>query len=167
LLTSSDVGFAQSYMAGEWSTPDLHALLTVLSATSHEKPTERRPRLRIARRLRHALNRNTRRGSRRNITAHYDLGNAFYGFWLDAGMNYSSALFNAAPQSLEQAQEAKLDRVTELLALRGGEHVLEIGCGWGSLAQRLAQRHSCRVLGLKRAARVRMSAISRPTGTAL
>ena len=148
LLTSGDVGFAQSYMAGEWSTPDLHALLTVLSATSQDNPTAQTPRLRIARRLRHALNRNTRRGSRRNIAAHYDLGNAFYGFWLDAGMNYSSALFNAAPQTLDEAQEAKLDRVTELLALRGGEHVLEIGCGWGSLAQRLAQRHSCRVLGL-------------------
>ncbi len=148
LLTSGDVGFAQSYMAGEWSTPDLHALLTVLSATSQDNPSARAPSLRIARRLRHALNRNTRRGSRRNIAAHYDLGNAFYQRWLDAGMNYSSALFSAVPQSLDQAQEAKLDRVTELLALRGGERVLEIGCGWGSLAQRLAQRHSCRVLGL-------------------
>ncbi len=148
LLTSGDVGFAQSYMAGEWSSPDLHALLTVLSATSQNNPTARAPVLRMARRLRHALNRNTRRGSRRNIAAHYDLGNAFYQRWLDAGMNYSSALFSAGPQTLEQAQEAKLDRVIELLALRGGEHVLEIGCGWGSLAQRLAQRHSCRVLGL-------------------
>ena len=148
VLTSGDVGFAQSYMAGEWSTPDLHALLTVLSAISQENRTAPRPRLRIARRLRHALNRNTRRGSRRNIAAHYDLGNAFYGLWLDAGMNYSSALFNAATQTLDQAQEAKLDRVTELLAWRGGEQVLEIGCGWGSLAQRLAQSHSCRVLGL-------------------
>ena len=148
LLTSDDVGFAQSYMAGEWSTPDLHALLTVLCASYQDNPTARKLTLRIARRVRHALKRNTRRGSRRNIAAHYDLGNAFYGSWLDSGMNYSSALFNAAAQTLEQAQDAKLDRAIELLALEGGEHVLEIGCGWGTLAQRLAQRHSCQVLGL-------------------
>ena len=148
LLTSGDVGFAQSYMAGEWSTPDLHALLTVLNACYEDNPTPRTPTLRIARRVRHALNRNTRRGSRRNIPAHYDLGNAFYEFWLDSGMTYSSALFNAATQTLEQGQEAKLDRAIELLALGGGEDVLEIGCGWGTLARRLAQHHSCRVLGL-------------------
>jgi cyclopropane-fatty-acyl-phospholipid synthase len=148
LLRSGDVGFAQSYMAGEWSTPDLHALLTVLNARFQNNPTARMPKLRAARRVRHALNRNTRRGSRRNIAAHYDLGNAFYRCWLDSGMNYSSALFSAGPQSLEQAQDAKLQRVTELLALRGGEDVLEIGCGWGSLALRLAQHHACRVLAL-------------------
>jgi cyclopropane-fatty-acyl-phospholipid synthase len=148
LLTSGDVGFGQSYMAGEWSTPDLHALLTVLCAAFEDTPTAPMLTLRIARRIRHALNHNTRSGSRRNIAAHYDLGNAFYECWLDSGMNYSSALFNAASQTLEQAQEAKLERVIQLLALRGGEHVLEIGCGWGSLAQRLSQRHSCQVLGL-------------------
>jgi cyclopropane-fatty-acyl-phospholipid synthase len=148
LLTSDDVGFAEAYMAGEGSTPDLHALLTVLCASYQDNPTAGRFTLRVARRVRHALNRNTRRGSRRNIAAHYDLGNAFYRFWLDAGMNYSSALFNAASETLEQAQDAKLERVIELLELRGGEHVLEIGCGWGSLARRLSQHHSCQVLGL-------------------
>jgi cyclopropane-fatty-acyl-phospholipid synthase len=148
LLTSDDVGFAESYMAGEWSTSDLHALLTVLCASYQDNPKAGRLTLRIARRVRHALNRNTRRGSRRNIAAHYDLGNAFYRSWLDSGMTYSSALFNDASQTLEQAQDAKLDRAIELLALKGGEHVLEIGCGWGTLARRVAQRQSCRVLGL-------------------
>ena len=148
LMTSDDVGFAESYMAGEWSTPDLHALLTVLCASYQDNPTAGKLTLRIARRVRHALKRNTRRGSRRNIAAHYDLGNTFYGSWLDSGMTYSSAMFDGAAQTLEQAQDAKLDRAIELLALEGGEQVLEIGCGWGTLARRLAQRQSCQVLGL-------------------
>jgi cyclopropane-fatty-acyl-phospholipid synthase len=99
-------------------------------------------------RLRHALNRNTRRGSRRNIAAHYDLGNEFYAHWLDAGMSYSAALFSSADQRLEEAQNAKLDRVLDLLEMSGGEQVLEIGCGWGSLADRLIGRCSCTLTGL-------------------
>ena len=94
------------------------------------------------------MNRNTRRGSRRNIAAHYDLGNEFYGQWLDPGMTYSAALFSTADQTLEEAQDAKLDRVISLLDLAGGERVLEIGCGWGSLAERLMDRHNCTVTGL-------------------
>jgi cyclopropane-fatty-acyl-phospholipid synthase len=148
LLASGDVGFAESYMAGEWSTPDLHALLELISAGCADNPRAWMVPSRIVRRIRHVLNRNTRRGSRRNIAAHYDLGNEFYLHWLDAGMSYSSGLFNAPAQTLEQAQDAKLDRVIELLQLNGGERILEIGCGWGSFAQRLAERHACRVVGL-------------------
>ncbi len=93
------------------------------------------------------MNRNTRRGSRRNIAAHYDLGNEFYQQWLDAGMSYSAGVFSSVDETLEQAQNAKLDRVVSLLDLVGGERVLELGCGWGSLADRLAQKR-CNLTGI-------------------
>jgi cyclopropane-fatty-acyl-phospholipid synthase len=98
--------------------------------------------------LRHALNRNTRHGSRRNIAAHYDLGNAFYSQWLGPGRTYSSGLYLPACRTLEEAQRAKLDRVIELLAISDGERVLEIGCGWGSLAEQLIALHGCTVTGI-------------------
>ncbi|RZI39210.1 class I SAM-dependent methyltransferase, partial [Herbaspirillum sp. HC18] len=82
-----------------------------------------------------------------NITAHYDLGNDFYRHWLDGSMTYSSALYEAPTDTLETAQQRKLDRIVEMLALSGGEHVLEIGCGWGALAERLA-REGCRVTAI-------------------
>jgi len=149
LVSGWDIGFAESYIAGEWSSPDLVALLTLACNNSDlVKPLKalRGPRLWL--RLRHAMNRNTRRGSRRNVAVHYDLGNEFYQQWLDPGMTYSSALFSRAGQTLEEAQDAKLDRVISLLDLAGGEKVLEIGCGWGSLAKRMMERHSCAVTGL-------------------
>jgi cyclopropane-fatty-acyl-phospholipid synthase len=149
MILSWDVGFAEGYIAGEWSSPDLVALLKLASNNSAAaKPLKalRTPRFWL--RLRHAMNRNTRRRSRRNIAAHYDLGNEFYRQWLDAGMTYSAALFSRADQTLEEAQNAKLDRVAALLDLSGGEKVLEIGCGWGSLAERLTYQHGCTVTGL-------------------
>ena len=94
------------------------------------------------------VNRNSRRGSRRNIAAHYDLGNDFYEQWLDAGMTYSSGLFSSAGETLEEAQDAKLERVIDMLGLSGGETVLEIGCGWGGLAERLMDRRDCVVTGV-------------------
>ena len=90
---------------------------------------------------------NTRRGSRRNIAAHYDLGNDFFGAWLDKGMSYSSALYRDT-ETLEQAQEQKLDRIVQLLDLRGDERILEIGCGWGALAERLVQSFDATVLAI-------------------
>ncbi len=149
LFTGWDIGFAESYMAGDWSTPNLFALLTLMCRNSWASEAIRvscPPRAWHS--LRHALNRNTRRGSRRNIAAHYDLGNAFYAQWLDAGMTYSSALYSAPSKTLEAAQRAKLDRVVDLLALSGGQEVLEIGCGWGSLAERMIAEHGCAVTGL-------------------
>ena len=149
LLTSGDLGFAEGYLAGEWSTPDIHAFLSAAGRRSNDaisfeglKPPQPLTR------LRHALNRNTRRGSRRNIAAHYDLGNEFYRLWLDSGMNYSSAIYSSPGQSLEDAQRAKLDRVIDGLRLSGGEHVLEIGCGWGGLAERIIEPTRSRVTGL-------------------
>ena len=149
LLSGWDVGFAEAYIAGECSSPNLDALLTLASqnsALAEPLKTLRMPR--IWPRLCHAMNRNTRRGSRRNISAHYDLGNQFYEQWLDAGMQYSAALFSAPDQTLENAQDVKLDRVTSLLDLAGGESILEIGCGWGALAQRLLKTHDGRITGI-------------------
>ncbi len=149
LAWSGAVGFAEGYIAGDWSSPDLAALLTVAAQNRDSlEPFAGMPAPRLRDRLRHAINRNTRGGSRRNIAAHYDLGNAFYRHWLDAGMTYSSALFSSRVQSLEQAQAHKLDRVIEWLDPAGGEHVLEIGCGWGSLAERLLDFRDCRLTGI-------------------
>jgi len=149
LASSWDIGFAEAYSAGEWSSSNLVALLKLASHNSAlAEPLKflRMPRFWL--RVRHAMNRNTRRGSRRNIAAHYDLGNEFYQQWLDPGMTYSAGLFSSVDQTLVQAQDAKLDRVLSLLDLAGGENVLEIGCGWGSFAERILQRHDCSVTGV-------------------
>lgn len=140
LISSGDIGFAQAYCAGEWSSPNLVALLELAYENSPlMSPLKPLRASGFWLRLRHAMNCNTRRGSRRNIAAHYDLGNAFYQQWLDAGMSYSAGLYSFVGQTLEQAQDAKLDRVLSLLELTSGERVLEIGCGWGGLAERLVQ----------------------------
>ena len=149
LFSNWDIGFAEAYSAGEWSSPNLVALLKL--ACHNRNMAEPLKFLRTPRfwlRLRHAMNRNNRRGSRRNIAAHYDLGNEFYQQWLDPGMTYSAGLFSSMNQTLEQAQDAKLNRVLSLLDLAGGEKVLEIGCGWGSLAERIMERHDCSVTGV-------------------
>jgi cyclopropane-fatty-acyl-phospholipid synthase len=149
LASSSDIGFAEAYSDGQWSSSNLVALLKLAShniALAEPLKFLRTPRFWL--RLRHAMNRNTRRGSRRNITAHYDIGNEFYQQWLDPSMTYSAGLFSSMNQTLEQAQDAKLDRVLSMLDLAGGEKVLEIGCGWGSLAERILQRHDCSVTGV-------------------
>jgi len=150
LLAAGDIGFAESYMAGDWSTLDLTALIE-LAACNHASMNASLNGSRVARfvnRLRHLSRRNSRAGSRRNIPAHYDLGNDFYAAWLDAGMSYSAALYTHPDQTLEMAQAAKQDLVLDTLSLRGGELVLEIGCGWGGLAERLAREHGCDVVGL-------------------
>jgi cyclopropane-fatty-acyl-phospholipid synthase len=147
--TGSDVGFAEAYRAGEWSSPNLNALFNLACANDNiVEPTWFHSLLGCGRRIQHALNRNTRRGSRRNISAHYDLGNDFYRQWLDAGMSYSSALFSSTGQTLDEAQNAKLDRILDLLDMAGRERVLEIGFGWGSLAERMLDRSECTLTGL-------------------
>jgi cyclopropane-fatty-acyl-phospholipid synthase len=157
LLRDGDIGFAESYIDGDWSSPDLAALIA-LAARNREALNGTLSGTwwrRIADRRQHRNRENTRHGSRRNIADHYDLGNAFYTKWLDASMCYSSGVFPCdlpAQQSmtsptLEAAQARKLDEIERLLMLQGGERVLEIGCGWGALAIRLAQR-GCDVLAL-------------------
>jgi cyclopropane-fatty-acyl-phospholipid synthase len=149
LLTSGDLGFAEGYLAGEWSTPNIYSFLRAAGRSSNDAPSFEalRPPQPITK-FRHALNRNTRRGSRRNIAAHYDLGNDFYQLWLDSSMSYSSAIYSSPGQTLEDAQRAKLDCVIDLLGLAGGERVLEIGCGWGGLAGRIIEQNGCHVTGL-------------------
>jgi cyclopropane-fatty-acyl-phospholipid synthase len=149
VITGGGIGFAESYIAGEWSSPTLDLLMNLALRNVHVMaPTWPVHTPGLLRRLRHGLNRNTRRGSRRNIAAHYDLGNEFYVQWLDESMSYSSALFSSANQTLESAQNTKLERVFDLLELLGGEQVLEIGCGWGGLAERAIGRYRCHVTGL-------------------
>lgn len=168
LASSWDIGFAEAYSAGEWSSSNLVALLKLASHNSAlAEPLKflRMPRFWL--RMRHAMNRNTRRGSRRNIAAHYDLGNEFYQRWLDPGMTYSAGLFSSMNQTLEQAQDAKLDRVLSLLDLADGEKVLEIGCGWGSFAERILERNDCTVMGVTLSAEQLQFAQRRLRGRAL
>lgn len=143
LLRDGDVGFGEAYMAGEFDTPDLPALLTL--AALNEARLDQALSVRwwrmLSRRLGHWRRRNTRFGSKRNVRAHYDLGNEFYKLWLDPSMTYSSALFGAdANQSLETAQAAKYRRILERLDAHQGESVLEIGCGWGGFAESAGRR---------------------------
>ena len=150
LALAGDIGFAEGYVAGDWTSPDLLALLRLAARNlrSLARANEGSRLMRALERLRHFGRVNTRRGSRRNIVAHYDLGNAFYALWLDPAMQYSAGLYSQAADTLELAQAAKLARVAALLRLEGGEAVLEIGCGWGGLAERLASHHGARVTAL-------------------
>ena len=144
LLLGGDVGFAESYMNGDWTTPDLTAVieLAARNAETLDNAIGGGPVVRTLNRMRHALRANTKRGSRRNIEAHYDLGNDFYALWLDESMTYSSAIYSAgASESLEEAQQRKIARIADMLDIGGAERsVLEIGCGWGALGRALARR---------------------------
>ena len=150
MLFAGDIGFAEAYMDDDWSTPDLTSLIA-LAACNHDTmvPTlDGAWLIRLVNRIIHLANGNTKSGSRRNIPAHYDLGNDFYAAWLDPGMSYSSGFYESDGASLEDAQDAKQRLAMEALDLTGGERVLEIGCGWGGLADRLAREHGCHVTGL-------------------
>jgi cyclopropane-fatty-acyl-phospholipid synthase len=149
-LTGGDIGLAEGYMAGEWDTPDLARLLIVF-ADNFERLGRFASGAGLSRAVewfRHNLGRlNTRRGARRNIVAHYDLGNAFYARWLDRSMTYSSAFWPTPDLSLEEAQEAKYAALADSIDLQPGHRVLEIGCGWGGFAE-YAARRGCTVVGL-------------------
>ena len=150
LLAGGDIGFAEGHLAGDWTSPDLVALIRLAARNTDalRRAVRGSLALRTVERLRHLLNANSRRGSRRNIEAHYDLGNDFYRLWLDGTMLYSSAIFDETTPNLEAAQARKLGRIAELLDLSGGERVLEIGCGWGALAAHLAETGAGSVTGL-------------------
>jgi len=151
VLLNGDIGFAEGFMAKEWDTDDLPALLTLLADN-----IERFQRLlegsalgKAANWLRHLSNANTKSGSRKNILAHYDLGNRFYEAWLDRTMTYSSAKFDETQVAdLEAAQLAKYRAMAEQLDLKVGDHVLEIGCGWGGFAEFAAREYGVRVTGI-------------------
>jgi cyclopropane-fatty-acyl-phospholipid synthase len=150
MLFGGAVGFAEGYIDGHWDTPDLSALLHLLH---RNESTLRAGKFgscfaRIANRLYHKSRKNSRSGSRRNITYHYDLGNDFYSRWLDGSMTYSSALFENRGHSLEQAQTLKYQRIAELAGLHPGGEVLEVGCGWGGFMTRAVTDHDCNVDGI-------------------
>ena len=150
VLKGGDIGFAEGYMAGEWDSPDLAVLLeTLVNNYDHiRRLFDGNPLMNVVNWLGHRLNRNSRRGSRRNIHAHYDLGNAFYGAWLDPSMTYSSARFEAPGQRLEDAQRAKYASLARMMDLQPGQSVLEIGCGWGGFAEFAAREVGAVVTGV-------------------
>ena len=148
---SGDIGLAEGYIAQDWSTPHLAELLKLLIANREalESLVYGAWWGRLAYQLRHLMNRNTRAGSRRNIHAHYDLGNAFYKLWLDPSMNYSSAWFEGDLQGdLTRAQNAKVRRALQSAGVQPGSRVLEIGCGWGALAEMGAGEFQAHVTGV-------------------
>lgn len=150
LALSGSVGWYRAWEKGEWSSPDPVPLFDLFMRNGEALGDVGRahgPSRWIYKTI-HALHRNDRRGARRNIHAHYDLGNDFYRLWLDSAMNYSSALFTDPGQSLEQAQAAKVDAILDRLDLRSGSRLLEIGCGWGALAERAVARHDVIYTGI-------------------
>ena len=150
-LKSGDIGFAESYLAGDWTTSQLPALLGLLAVNRKalDDVIHGSWAGRLLYRLRHLLNRNTKSNSRKNIHAHYDLGNNFYRLWLDGTMNYSSALFHGdMQQDLQQAQHAKVRRALLKAGVRRGHRVLEIGCGWGALAEKATQEFGAHLTGV-------------------
>ena len=150
VLASGDIGFAEGYMAGEWETPHLAALLEALARNGDHirRLMVGNSMMKAVHWLSHRMNRNSRSGSRKNIHAHYDLGNAFYAAWLDPSMTYSSARFTRSGQALETAQREKYAALARAMDLQAGQSVLEIGCGWGGFAEFAAKEVGARVTGI-------------------
>lgn len=149
LLSRGDLGLLESYRDEYWDTPDLTALLCVgmYNMSALQKVLSGSLLSRIAARLRYLLQSNTLRGSRKNIHAHYDIGNEFYKLWLDPSMTYSSALFSSEHTSLEEAQAAKYQRIVDCLECDSG-NLLEVGCGWGGFAEHALNQGDFGVRGL-------------------
>ncbi|MCL4187438.1 MAG: cyclopropane-fatty-acyl-phospholipid synthase family protein [Rhodobacteraceae bacterium] len=150
LLREGDLGFLEAYMDGWWTTPDLQAFMDVMLA-GHDDVYDGFPGralVRLYEQLRHWLRSNSRGQARRNIARHYDLGNDFYRLWLDETMTYSSALFRTGQEPLETAQLQKYAALLDRMEARPGDHILEIGCGWGGFAEFAARERGTRVTGL-------------------
>ena len=149
-LRHGAMGFAESYMDGEWSSPDLAKLLILLNSnmTMLQQSIGKNRFTQWINRIIHILRPNTREGAKRNIHAHYDLGNEFYALWLDATMTYSSALFRDSQQTLRDAQNEKYRALAASTDIGPDDHVLEIGCGWGGFAEFAAREIGCKVTGI-------------------
>ena len=158
-LKSGDIGFAESYIAGDWSTPSLTDLIKVFISNRAvvEEAIYGTWTGRLFFRIKHLLNRNSKANSKKNIHAHYDLGNAFYELWLDDTKNYSSALFETVDgqrmdhtsyDGMVQAQHAKVRRALNMADVKAGDRVLEIGCGWGALAEKATTECNASVVGV-------------------
>ncbi len=150
VLSAGDIGFGEGFMAGEWDTPDLTALLEAFTANLDRLRTLLVGSVvyRMVGAMAHALRRNSRAGSKRNILAHYDLGNAFYSRWLDPSMTYSSAWYERPGQALSDAQRNKYASLARQIDLGPDNHVLEIGCGWGGFAEFAAGEIGAKVTGI-------------------
>ena len=149
-LKSGDIGFAESFIAGDWTTPHLTELLQVFILNRKEIDDVIYGSWlgRLVYRVKHLLNRNTKANSQKNIHAHYDLGNAFYELWLDGTMNYSSAIFETPETSMKEAQHAKVRRALRMAQVKPGDRVLEIGCGWGAMAEKAVLEFDASVVGV-------------------
>jgi len=149
-LRQGAMGFAESYMDGEWSSPDLAKLLILLNRnmTMLQQTIGKNRFTQWVNRVIHILRPNTREGAKRNIHAHYDLGNEFYALWLDATMTYSSALFRDSQQNLRDAQSEKYRALAASTGIGPDDHVLEIGCGWGGFAEFAAREIGCKITGI-------------------
>ncbi len=150
LIRDGDLGFSEAYLEGWWSTPDLQGFMDLIQSGNSEV-FDAFPGLALVRayeRLRFWWQSNSKRQARKNIAYHYDLGNDFYKLWLDDTMTYSSALFRSGQESLEKAQEQKYASMVDQMGTKPGDHVLEIGCGWGGFAEYAAGQRGLRVTGL-------------------
>jgi len=147
MIKGGSVAVAESYMDGDWDTPDISTLVEFGALNQHalDLALEGRVWAQLLNRLRHVFKPNSRRGARRNIAAHYDLGNEFYGEWLDSSLTYSSGVFESPNQSLTESQINKYRRIADLAGIRPGDRVLEIGCGWGGFCTWVARERKCRV----------------------
>ena len=150
LIREGDLGMADAYLEGWWSTPDLQAFMDVVHADNNEAYDSfaGMQLVRLWERLRFWMNRNTKDQAKKNISYHYDLGNEFYSLWLDETMTYSSAIFETGQESLEKAQIAKYKSMVDQMGAQPGDHVLEIGCGWGGFAEYAAKERGLKVTGL-------------------
>ena len=148
--TQGDFGFVESYMDGDWDSPELSNIieLATLNATSWDAGALQNFFHRAWHRIGHVLRSNTKTGARKNIAAHYDLGNEFYGQWLDPTMTYSSAYFENDAQPLPAAQLGKYRRIAEMLDLKPGKKILEVGFGWGGFAEVAVKEYGCHLTGL-------------------
>lgn len=149
-IRRGEIGLAEAYVQGRWESENLADLLTfgLMNTRSLEKYFYGKPWYALVSRLRGMLQVNTVKGSRRNVLSHYDLGNDFYQLWLDKSMTYSCGLFGDKPQrTLEEAQAAKYERILRKLTAKPGQHILEIGCGWGGFAE-AAARHGLQVTAI-------------------
>ncbi len=164
LVLGGSMGGSDAFIRGDWSVDDLTGLLRLLlreeNVLGRFDATLERPR-EIVRRLGHWLRRNSRTGSRRNIAAHYDLGNDFFSLFLDPTLTYSAAIFEREDATLEEASAAKYERICRKLALHRDDHVLEIGTGWGGFALHAARTRGCRVTTTTLSAAQRELAIQR------
>lgn len=145
-----DIGIAEAYLRREWDTPNLTQFLYIfcLNHDLIQTMLAANPAARVLQLVRHWFNRNTKKQARRNIYAHYDIGNSFYSAWLDPSMTYSSAIFEDHTDDLTAAQNNKYRRLAEAINLQPGQRVLEIGCGWGGFAEYAAKHYDAKVVGL-------------------